>query len=501
MFATVDRSSASLARKILSFMKPERVLLLAVLVGGTLAILRSVPLILLPYQIDYGEGLMLEGATRIRHSQPLYPNPFSFPIIVHDWGPVAYAAAALVLPDGEASFPAGRLLVLLSSVLLAFLLSGIQRSCTGSWCTGLSFGLLLLTLPAFRFWLYLLRTDVIGVLLSTIGVMLYVLDGKRWHWSVLFFWLAIFCKYTLIAAPLAVFIHLLLNRKVRQGLGFAAALGSACVLAFLILQIVTGHWFAFHMFSTHSDCYSLVQFFALAALVWASAPVVTALAVWYVAQDFRGSRKSFAPVYFVTSSVTALSAGKLGSTTNHFLECMVASCLCAGLGYSLLMSKHAAKIVPVSALLSVSVLVAVGTQNRSSLQPSRGLAECREAYQFVSSSPSARVLSESLGPLLMARKPILISDPFVYGQALQHGLWPDRKVERLLHGKYFGLVVLANDPVQMKLRGSAVWPESLIDAVQQNYRVVHRFNCRDSAVMLEPVPSSQAHDNSPGSPE
>ena len=155
------------------------------------------------------------------------------------------------------------------------------------------FGFLLLTLPAFRFWLYLLRADVIGVVFSMTGVALYVFDEKRWYRGVPFFALAMFCKYTLIAAPVAVFLHLTLNRKVRQGVGFAMGLGLVATAAFVFLQIKTDGWFAFHMFSTHPDRYSLRQFFALAALVWVSAPVVTALAVWWVAQDFRGRSWGF----------------------------------------------------------------------------------------------------------------------------------------------------------------------------------------------------------------
>ena len=87
-------------------MKADRVLLLTVVVCALLAILRCLPLIALPYQIDYGEGLVLDGALHVRHSQPLYPDPFTFPVNLHVYGPVAYAAAALVLP-GLATCDAG----------------------------------------------------------------------------------------------------------------------------------------------------------------------------------------------------------------------------------------------------------------------------------------------------------------------------------------------------------------------------------------------------------
>jgi hypothetical protein len=488
---------ARLGRQFVSLVNAERALLVCIVLGICLVILPSVPLIISPHQIDYGEGLMLDGALRIRHSLPLYPNPFAFPIVLHVYGPVAYAAAASALPSGGASFPAGRLLILMCSVMLSLFLGTILRRLTGSWWIGLSFGLLLLTLPAFRFWLYLLRADVIGVLFSVTGITLYLLIEKYWYWSIPFFGLALFCKYSLLAAPVAVFIHLILNRKVKQGCAFALGLGAASTLAFMVLQNKTGGWFAFHMFSTHPDRYSLMQFFALAALVLASAPVVTALAALYVTEDFRGRGRSFPPIYLAASGVTALTAGKLGSTTNHFAEWMVACCICAGLGYSLLLSKHAARAVPMTVLLSASVLGGIIAQDRSTLQASRDLAECGSAYQYVSNSSSSRVLSESLGPLIAAGKPILVSDPFVYDQFIKHGLWPDRQVEELVNERYFGLIIMSHDPSQIQTRGSDVWLGPLATDIKRNYRTVSRFNCRDAGVVLEPVLPNRAHEELP----
>jgi hypothetical protein len=485
-------SFARLSRKFVSLLNPEKTLLVCAVLGAFLAVLRSVPLIVSPYQIDYGEGLMLEGALRIRHSQPLYPNPFAFPVVLHEYGPVAYAAAASVLPSGAASFPAGRLLILICSVAVSLLLGATLRRLTGSWWIGLSFGFLLLTLPAFRFWLYLLRADVIGIVFSMTGIALYLLNEKKWYWSIPFFGLALFCKYTLLAAPVAVFIHLILNRKVKQSFAFAAGLGGASTLAFMVLQVKTGGWFASHMFSIHPDRYAPMQFFALAAVVSASSPVVTALAAWFVIQDFRGRGRSFPPIYLAVSSITALTAGKLGASTNHFVEWMVACCMCAGLGYSLLLSKYAARAWPVTALLGAAVLAGIAAQDRPALQPSRELAECGSAYRYVSNLPTSSVLSESLGPLLVAGKPILVSDPFVYDQFIKRGLWPDSQVEELLNERYFGLIVMSYDPSRLKAPGSGAWLEPFAAVIERNYRVVGRFDCRDARFMLAPVSPNPA---------
>jgi len=456
-----------------------------VLAVAFLALRQSSRFIGVPYEIDYGEGLMLDGAMRLRHSQPLYSDPFRFPVVLHVYGPVAYAAPALVLPGGAPSFTAGRVLVFGCAIALSYLIAWLLRQWTGSWWIGLSFGLLLLTLPAFRFWLYLLRADMIGVVLSIAGVTLYQMK-HRW-WSLPFFALAIFSKYTLLAAPLAVFAHLIANRKVKEGSGFAAGLGAVCLAGFGAMQRITGGWFAFHMFATHPDRYSLIQFFALAGLVWASAPVVTALALWYVIGDLRNRTRTFSPLYLAMSSLTALTAGKLGSTTNHFLEWMVAACMCAGLGYSVVASKHVTKAMPVTFLLGAAALVGTIVQNRQNLQPTVGLTECGPAYQYVSKSTASRVFSENLGALLMTGKPVLISDPFVYLQSTKRGLWPDRQVEKLVNEKYFDLLVMSNDPVATKAQSADAWPDSLVNAIERNYQPVQRFNCRYAGVMMEPV--------------
>jgi hypothetical protein len=163
-------------------------------------------------------------------------------------------------------FARGRLLIVMCAVAVSSLLPFILRRLTGAWRIGASFGFLLLTLPAFRFWLYLLRADVIGVVFSMIGMALYLLGKKYWCWSIPFFGLALFCKYSLLAAPVAVFIHLLMIRQMRQLGVFMVGLGTASATAFTVLQIKTSGWYAFHMFSTHPDRYSLLQFLALGSV-------------------------------------------------------------------------------------------------------------------------------------------------------------------------------------------------------------------------------------------
>ena len=464
-------------------------LLFVCAVLGTLAVL--VPwwrLATLPYQIDYGEGLMLEGALSLRQGRPLYPAASGLPVVLHVYGPLAYAVTAATLRLGHVSFTAGRVLILFCALAVSAVIATMLRRWIGSLRIALAFGLILLTLPAFRFWTYLLRADLFGIAISLSGLALFALKPRYKYWSVLFFAAALFCKYSLLAAPLAVFLHLLVTRQLRDAARFATFLGLTCGAAFAVLQARTGGGFAFHMFSTHPDRYSLAQVGALTGVVWLSAPVVTGLALFHVLREIRSREPDIPAIYFIAASITSLTAGKLGSTTNHFLEWMVASCLCAGMGYAAAKSQYPRRLLQIIVALVLSIAVGLSMQSWPSQQPYSELSECSGIYDYVASSSSPRVLSQSLGPLLLAGKPVLLTDPFVYGQLVQHGMWSDSTLVRLVNERYFDVILTAVDPGHIRAGDVNIWPPSLLEVMGRHYRVVKRFHCRDSSLILEPRP-------------
>jgi len=447
-----------------------------------------VPLATFPYQIDYGEGLMMEGAMCIRQGRALYPAVNGFSGVIHVYGPLAYAAAAATLPADGVSFTVGRFLMLLCTVAISAMIAVMLWRRTHSMRLGVAFGLLLPLVPAFRFWSYLLRADLIGIAISIAGLMLYATKPKYAHWTIPFFVTALFCKYSLLAAPFAVFLHMIAKRRAVDAVRFAVILGLSCESLFLLLQRKTAGAFAFHMFSTHPDGYSLTQFFHLAALAWLGAPVVTGLAGYYIVSRLGSGEADLASLYFVSASINSLTAGKPGAATNHFLEWMIAACMCAGLGYAALRSRYPRRMVQISLILGFSVLLAVVMQNRPASQPFSELSECAGAYQYVAQSRSSRVLSQSLGPLLLTGKPVLLTDPFVYGQLVEHGRWSDSALVQQVKEQYFGLIIVNVDPEHLQTGEFSIWPKSLLDALGHNYHAAKHFNCRDSSQMLEPKP-------------
>jgi hypothetical protein len=142
--------------------------------------------------------------------------------------------------------------------------------------------------------------------------------------------------------------------------------------------------------------------------------------------------------------------------------------------------------LPIAIALGTSVLVGAVVQTLTALHPSPELSGCRDAYQFVARSNSSLILSQSLGPLLFNGKTVLVTDPFIYGQLVEHGIWPDSILERPVNEQYFDLIITTVDPEHMLPTESSIWPRPLLDAMARHYRVVQRFSCRDGSLMLEP---------------
>ena len=121
---------------------------------------------------------------------------------------------------------------------------------------------------------------------------------------------------------------------------------------------------------------------------------------------------------------------------------MVAASLCAGMGYAAVKSQHPRRLMPITVALVLSIAVGVFMQSRPSQQPYSELARVLRNLRLRRTAriPSA-LLSQSLGPLLLAGKPVLLTDPFIYGQLVQHGKWSDSTLIRLVNEHYFDAIL------------------------------------------------------------
>ncbi|HMD86725.1 MAG TPA: hypothetical protein VKO18_18710 [Terriglobia bacterium] len=457
----------------------------SVVAVGCLTSLKNVwGFVWIPYQLNFAEGVILSGVQRAVEGLALYPSSHEFPVTIHQYGPVYYYVGAWLFKWFGTAFAPLRLLTMASAVVIAGLVALLLHHLTASWKLGLSFGFLFLTLPLVQDWLPLARVDMLGVALSLAGLYLYSRFRDQWYVSVPFFLGAIFCKYTLIAAPSAGFLDLLLQKRMKQAAGFAGSLGLLWGLAFLGLQRTTGGGFAFDTIASHADPFTFGRALTLLQLAVQQYPLLFVLGLGLALRDLRSGVATLPSLYLGFSTLTLLPAGKFGSDSNHMLEWTAILCLCGGLSYHALRQQaaEATALLLVPAVLTVFILV---TLRPPIAYP--GHAGCQDAYAYVKHYPGRRILAEDVGAVVMAGKPVQLSDPFVWSWLVRRGGWSDAELQSLVRAQAFDVVILNGSIDWQKEIGEiSRWPLPFLDALQQNYQPVRRFDCQDAGIAYEP---------------
>jgi len=341
-------------------------ILLAVM--GTAAVFafrNSLDAIRYPFQIDYGEGIVLWQTQHLNRLDTAYTPVTPEHVVVFHYPPLYHYAARLGARVTGDLLIAGRAVSTAASLVVAFLVLGQliyaapeARNWTSICTAGLAALLCYLSANQ-RLWSRVMRVDTLGVAFAFGGVFLFTLAWRYknaiWLASVLFV-LAAFTKQTLVAAPLAcLLVALVLDR--RKALQLVLATGALASAALLLLTDLTHGEFLKHTAFHNRSPFSLHPLLQLWRANLTGKAAITALAVTFVAylaatlwrqsgslqQDSSEARFSLIAatwsVYFLLSFVMTLSAGKQGAAFNYFIEWNAVSAVMAGLAFLLLVKE------------------------------------------------------------------------------------------------------------------------------------------------------------------
>ncbi len=463
-----------------------------VLVAALLATGESIVRVRWPFQMDYGEGIILYSAERLNQGLPLYPDPRAYPTVLNPYGPVGYFLVAACVRLGGLTFLYPRLLMLGCGLLVALLLALLIEHWTHNWALAWAFGLFFLTTRATLLWWPLLRVDLLAIALSLAGFLVWLRSPRRcWPLAVLLFALALYVKPTALPAPGACLLSLAAEKEWKRACAFAGLLGGLCLLGLVCMQRWSGGNFFFHVFRSHPDQYTfdnLLHLFAVAQLGLVS------LALFVGTFCFTREKATRPAMFYLVCSfgVAMVTAGKIGSSINHILEPLAAWCIAGGLGCRWLIERQPRpRFLPIlgcfcGALTVYQVMLFAGSPTESDFR----YEACTDLYSAVRESPAKNILSENVGALVLAGKPVLLAEPFLLNQMVQHGLLSGEQMERRVNNREFDLMVLDSDPQTLRTDGSDRWWPRLADAFARNYYAVARFDCKDGNVMLEPRESS-----------
>jgi hypothetical protein len=429
-----------------------------------------------PFQIDYEEGNILNAGNRLINGQSPYPDPQAFPYIINPYGPVGYQFTKAAIDLFGLSLLGPRIFVLVAGIAIVFLLAVLTWELGGIWQIGFALGVLYLCSPLVRVWFPLLRVDFWAVMLSLLGLYAFVAFPRAWPIAALVFAIAILTKHTALAGPAACIFELIVSRRGRSACAFV---GLTVVTVVASLAGINGNPL-FHLLHTHPDPYSLKRLFELYAFALESSTLLCAVVVYGLAFGINWNKRSrLAWLYLSLCSVTSLTAAKLGSETNHFLEWTAAVCLVASLSLSDLVKAGNMLAKPFVVGFAVLIPTFAFMANRFATQTELQGAGCRDAYAFVRSFSGNRVLSEDVAALVLGNKPVLISNPFVTTQLKSTIDWSEGTIEHLVDRQYFQLIMLGGEPHEFQSQ-SGRWSVALIEALRERYRPVRRFDCYPS---------------------
>lgn len=188
-----------------------------------------------PFEINYGEGIVLGVAARLTRGEPLYQPISDYPYLVAAYTPLFYTVLAAVIQlAGPALWPA-RALSLGGALLAAACLYGAVRSERGA-RPALLAALLFGAMPWVAQWASYGRVDMPALGLTAAGVWL-AWRNRPGRWgltlSLLCFLGAFLTKQTYLAAPVATALAL---RRPRLGGAYLLALAALGLLSVMALE-------------------------------------------------------------------------------------------------------------------------------------------------------------------------------------------------------------------------------------------------------------------------
>jgi hypothetical protein len=427
-----------------------------------------------PTEFVYGESVVLAEVRRINQGQPLYPAPMTVPLTVTAYTPVYYFLVAwLQRLVGDQSYLIGRTVSLLAMLGAAVLAAVSVRVVAGRWSGGLLAGGLFLTQNlTVLLWAPTHRVDALALCFTLGGLALASLNRTRLAAGALV--LAVLTKQTYVVAALCVCLDLWPCR--RALLEFLGIFCGGLILALGVGQVLSSGWLVWHVVTANANPLDLDYFSAMVgSFVGLNALPVVVAATLLATPALPHERLWRA--YFVLSGVqTILTMGKLGASSNYWLELTAASAVMIGI-LAVRLSREPDLRAPVSAtglagLLFAGLLTAMPgyaatvtqTWQTATADPPSQL----QAAQLVDDEPGP-VLTDDPGLAVLAQRPVEFEFIIFTILATQH-VWDEQPILDAINAHRFSLVILTepDDTPQTRLI-AARWSTAVGAALQANY--------------------------------
>jgi len=443
-----------------------------------------------PYQLDYGEGPILQIARHVARGGEMYPPIDQPPYLIASYVPLYYALSALGVKLTGPSFLFGRLLSCVGALAIALFSGLIVWDRTKHRFAAFLAGSLILAMPHFMVWGTLMRVDVLALALSVAGFYFFTRGGRSA--GIPLFALAAFTRRTTVGAMGAAFLAYARESGLRRALRAFAAQVLAIALLFGTAVILTRgglyHQLSLHTATSVGKAWTWEQ---LRSLLWVPGNP-SPLKLWpayfgvtVVAAAWSAFHRPSRPllVYFLLAGLIFLTGGRIGSAHNYLMEPTAIGAMMLGVMWGVVSRRPGLGQVGLMILAGALAVQMVWTaqhlpQTLSILRPRVDPRASQLIVERIEETDGPALCEDTGLTLAAGEEPPLM--PFEFTMMARAGALDPEPIYRSVREGRYPLVVLRFnplDPREIELHKAGEdwkggrWPEAIISGVQNHYRL------------------------------
>jgi hypothetical protein len=399
-------------------------------------------------EFNYGEAIVLDQVRRVASGQALYTDPTTLPLTVTAYPPIYYlVVASLQSLSGDASYAAGRSTSIAATVLSAALLVWAVRYVSGQWTAGLlAAGLFVTQNLTVLFWAPSHRVDSLAVCFTLAGLAL--ATSKRSTLAAVPLAAAVLTKQSYLAAPLSLLIVLWPDRP--RLLPFVGLFAGCLALGIGVTAWLTNGLIFWHTVFANANPLDFDYFATIfgAFLQFNALPVVAAAML--LALPARPAERLWRTYFGISGLVVVVTVGKLGASSNYWLEFTAATCALIGVLAARVADPVETRRVTTSTALASLVLASLltcvpayaGTVSQAvSLHFAGQDSQAAGEIVAVVAHEPGRVLTDDPAVAVLAGKRVEFEFIIFTILAAQH-VWDESPILNAIAAHQFGLVVL-----------------------------------------------------------
>ena len=452
-----------------------------------------------PYNVDYGEGPILDQVIRLANFESIYPTDImQLPFTIGNYPPLYHL---LQVPFAWIFGPAfwyGRILNLISLLAAAVFIGLILWRFTKDWLAAIAGGAFLLVMPYILHWSGFVRVDslALGVSWAALFVVVYWPDRRKAIIvTALLLTAAVYTRQSYgLAAPFTAFVWLLSQKSRLRAFELAAWTAGFSLILFLVFNVMTSGGFYFNIVTANVNPFFWETVHNYRRAIWEHMAflVVTSLlyiavGVWFVViADWKRYRGWWlAAPYLLGASISAVTIGKDGSNVNYLFELSAALALIAGLvlawpgiswqGRSWV-GKHGwlKVILMILFTLQVNELYQWNRTDYYQWATQRALNERQDISMLtdmIREKDGPVLADEFMGLIPLAGKRLLFQ-PFEYKQLAVGGVWDQSPFLQNIEDHEFDLILLYDPEWDSR---NARWTPEQLGQIEQSYYLLGRL--------------------------